>query len=785
MAGSLDGGGSFGGHLFSTTMAATADNATVWNDLATSPVTNGQGAAFNTAGFDLSSLMVDSHDTSGETIYATVMGFTGNGIGATHLYRSIDAGAHWINVSSNLPNAPANSVVVDPNDANTVYLAMDTGVYVTTGITTCATANCWSVYGINLPNAPVIALEAAPSMATGDGRTGELRAATYGRGLWQIPLLTAATGAQPAMSLNPTALTYAPQSVGTASPSQMITVTNTGFALLTVSEVAVSGDFDETDSCIGVSIAVGATCTIQISFLPTATGPRGGLLTVYGNVAGGQATAPLSGTGSPAAAIVLTPLTLNFPSTTINSTSAVQNITISNISNAAVAIRSANIAGGDFKITVNTCGPSLGPGIGCTVGLAFTPTASGNRSGTLTVTDGAGMQTASLNGAGTSPATDSLSPLALTFGPQQVNTTSASQQITLTNTGDQPLTLIAAQITSGDFTVVNACGNSLNPHSTCSINVAFVPKNVGAISGSLAVSDQYRTQTVALNGIGVAPPGLSLAPFSMVTFLPTGVGVQSSTQIVTLTNNRSIPLQVQSIAVTGDFVILPGDSTCGITVAIDAACTMQLAFGPTASGPRSGTLTVTDSDGSSPQTLTLTGTGVDFQLATNGIPSITITNGQNAVFPLLLSSAANVPGSATFTCTGMPANSTCNITPSTVSLGTTTTVSVTVLTGVASATPSFRSAATGRRPLLWFAVLSPLGFLALGRTRRAGLAGFVVLCLLLSASGCGAGRTIPLADGSNPNPPQGPVTAPGTYTVVASAASAGLTRSVNLTLIVQ
>ena len=57
---------------------------------------------------------------------------------------------HWTNISSNLPNAPANSVVVDPNDANTLYVAMDTGVYVTTQVTTCATANCWSVYGTEL-----------------------------------------------------------------------------------------------------------------------------------------------------------------------------------------------------------------------------------------------------------------------------------------------------------------------------------------------------------------------------------------------------------------------------------------------------------------------------------------------------------------------------------------------------------------------------------------------------------------------------------------------------------
>ena len=120
----------------------------------------------------------------------------------------------------NLPNAPANSVAVDPNDANTVYVALDTGVYVTTQVAACDSTNCWSVYGTGLPNAPVTQLAAAAAMPTGDGRTGELRAATYGRGVWQIPLLTAASPAQPAMSLAPVALTLCEQAVGTASGSR-------------------------------------------------------------------------------------------------------------------------------------------------------------------------------------------------------------------------------------------------------------------------------------------------------------------------------------------------------------------------------------------------------------------------------------------------------------------------------------------------------------------------------------------------------------------------------------
>jgi hypothetical protein len=786
MAGALDGGGLFGGHLYSTASADTASSSTVWTDVAMSPVVNDSSGTgvFNPGRFDLSSLAADSHDATGNTIYATVMGFAGNGINASHLYRSIDGGASWTNVSSNLPNAPANSVVVDPNDANTVYIAMDTGVYVTSEIASCTTANCWSVYGTSLPNAPVVALVAAPLMATGDGRTGELRAATYGRGIWQIPLVTALGSAQAAISLSPTALSFGSQAVATSSAPQTITVTNTGSAPLTVSQVTVTGDFNETDTCTASAIAPQATCSIQVSFLPTVMGGRTGLLTVYGNVAGGQATAALSGDGSAPGAIVLTPVTFTFPATVISATSASQNITISNTSGAAVALQAPSVTG-DFRLTANTCGSSLLSNTGCTVSIAFTPTASGTRSGTLTMQDDAGTQIVSFTGIGDLPATDALSPLALTFAAQQLTTSSVAQQVMITNSGDVPLTLIAAQA-SGDFSAVNACGNSLNPHSSCSISVLFQPRNLGGLTGVLSVSDQYRTQAVTLSGTGIAPPGVSLAPISPFNFPNTGVGLSAAAQTVTLTNNDGFPLQVQSIVLTGDFAMIPGSDTCGISLAANASCTMQVIFAPTGVGPRMGSATITDDAPNSPQTLQFTGTGVDFSLTPDGSTSLTISDGQNAVFPLLLSSSANVPGMVAIACTGVPANATCNVTPANVALGGTTTVSVTVLTGVASAS-SFRPRSLRPHDLFWLAMLVPLGVVAARRHHLPKLVGGVLLCLLIAGSGCGAGRSIPLEGGSGTGspPPSNPVTPAGTYTVVASATGAGLTRSISLTLVVQ
>jgi hypothetical protein len=781
LAGTLDGGLTTGGHVFANHVAGTAGASTVWTDVSKSMVTNDMADAgvFNPSGFDISSVVADAHDATGMTVYATVMGFAGGGRNAPHVYRSVTGGAQWTNISSNLPNAPANGVLVDPNDANTLYVAMDTGVYVTTQVASCAAANCWSVFGTGLPNAPAVGLAAAAEIATGDGRSGELRVGTYGRGIWEIPLVTATSSAAPAMMLNPVSLTFAMQAVATASAAQTILVTNSGSAVFTVTQVVASGDFNETDNCVGAGIAVGASCAVQVRFLPTATGARGGVLTVYGNVLGGQATATLTGLGVAGAAIVLNPLTVTYSATNVGVVSAAQDITVSNTGGVTATLQTPVVTG-DFAITADTCGATLAANVGCTVVVAFQPTASGTQTGSFSITDSAGTQTASLTGVGTMPATDTLSPLSLSFGAQPLNTTSAAQQVTLTNSGDAALTLIAGQITSGNFTVVNSCGNSLNGHSSCSMLVAFVPKSVGAGVGVLMVSDQFRSQMVALNGTGVAPAGVSLSPVGMVSFAATGVGLSAAAQTVTLTNNGGLALTIQSVAVTGDFAIVAGTDTCGASLAVGAACMAQVVFAPMAAGSRVGSLMVVDNAAGSPQSLQLTGTGVDFALSANGSAAATISAGSPAVYGLLLSSVAGVPGTVAFSCTGAPAHATCLVNPASAALGGTSTVTVTVATSVAGASLRW----PGERQVVWLAGLLPFGMLALRRRGLRRLGGIAMMGCVLMVAGCGVSRIIPATDASSPGGPVVPTPA-GTYSLVVSGTSAGLVRSVGLTLIVQ
>ncbi len=92
-------------------------------------------------------------------------------------------------------------------------------------------------------------------------------------------------GAGPAVTLSPTSLTFATQLVGTTSPAQSVTVTNTGSGVLTITSIATTGDFAQTNNCTS-TIAVNASCTISVTFTPTTINTRTGTVVSYRQRAG-------------------------------------------------------------------------------------------------------------------------------------------------------------------------------------------------------------------------------------------------------------------------------------------------------------------------------------------------------------------------------------------------------------------------------------------------------------------------------------------------------------------
>ena len=166
-----------GGHVWVTTDSASGALAFV------DVTDNGPDGSINPNQFPISSVAADPSDPTGNTAYVTVMGFTG---GAGHVWKTTNGGASWTDFTANLPDSPANAVVVYPA-LSQVYMGTDVGVF---GSST-STPN-WTELGPNpasnqpgfLPNAAVTAVGIFAA-----GGQQLLRASTYGRGMWQFNLV--------------------------------------------------------------------------------------------------------------------------------------------------------------------------------------------------------------------------------------------------------------------------------------------------------------------------------------------------------------------------------------------------------------------------------------------------------------------------------------------------------------------------------------------------------------------------------------------------------------------
>jgi Abnormal spindle-like microcephaly-assoc'd, ASPM-SPD-2-Hydin len=211
--------------------------------------------------------------------------------------------------------------------------------------------------------------------------------------------VTAATG--PIVTLSPTSLTFPSEVVGSTSAAKSVTLSNTGNAVLDISNIATSGDFalaTSTKPC-GSTLAVGAKCKIEVTFTPTQAGTRTGTLSITDNAPGSPQTVALSGTG--AVEVTLTPATKTFPATKVGSSSAAKVFTLTNKGTATVTGISSGTTG-DFSVSATTCSGSLGAKAKCTISVIFSPTQTGTLTGTLQVNDSAAgsPQTSSLTGTG-------------------------------------------------------------------------------------------------------------------------------------------------------------------------------------------------------------------------------------------------------------------------------------------------------------------------------------------------------------------------------------------------
>jgi hypothetical protein len=265
-----------------------------------------------------------------------------------------------------------------------------------------------------------------------------------------------------------------------------------------VTNVTASPPFSQTNTC-GASIAPGASCTVSVTFSPTAIGSASGTLTLADNA--GTQSVHLTGTGT--AAVTVSPSTLSFGTLAVGDTSSPKPVTLNNHANVALSFSSIATSAG-FAIASNTCGTSIAAGANCTVGVTFTSTAIGAATGMLTFIDSApnSPQTVSLTGTGSAPVT--LSSSTLNWGTVTVGNTSLPRTVTLTNHGNSSLAFASIVTTAGFAVSKNTCGASIAAGANCTVGVTFSPTATGVTTGTLIFTDTAANspQTVGLTGSG-------------------------------------------------------------------------------------------------------------------------------------------------------------------------------------------------------------------------------------------------------------------------------------------
>jgi len=605
-----------------TTLYSVSEDGKVFkgtNLLGTPAFTDVTSSGFQSGNY-ITAVRISPSDNN--TAYISLSGFgAGN-----HIYKS--TGGIWNNISGNLPNTPVNDLVIDPDIPGKLYAATDIGVF---SATDAGTSTNWTTLQTMLPKIAVLGLRLHRGSRI-------LRAATHGRGMWDL-YVPACTPGGPCLTVAPNSVDFGTLAVGATSGTQTITVTNTGGSALTVNGVTLAGsDFVQNNNC--GTVAPSAACTISLTFTPRAGLTRTGSVTIFSNSAGSPATVALTGVG------------LVIP--------------VNDDVNSPITITSL-----PFTATVITNGATT---------LASDPIPSDtNCVGVYNPPDPLGYATS---------ANYNHHSIWFYYTPQTSGTVDLD---TIQSTGiDTVLSVWTGS--PGSFTSV-ACNDDVNPGVVVQSQITNLTVNVG-ITYKIMVTGYYANDfgAVTFHMAQSTGSGATSAPFTLsaASLNFTALLLRPVAQTVTITNNSGVSKTVSSVSVSGDYSTT---HNCG-ALGIGASCTETITLTPTLVGQRNSVLTIQDNASGSPQTVPLNGFAFNFNLA-NPRPHRSARNGgvaqgQRQQFQVALNTStggATIP--VTLSCGDVPPGATCTVAPSQVSAGDgSTPVIVTLQTSAARQGPA-------------------------------------------------------------------------------------------------
>ncbi|MFY9910208.1 MAG: hypothetical protein WAK56_10210 [Candidatus Sulfotelmatobacter sp.] len=789
-----------GGNVWVTTQAS------IGSSTFTNVTLNGPGGtSINPNQFPISDVAIDASDSTGNTAYVTVMGFTG---GPGHVWQTTNAGAGWIDFTgtspNNAPDSPTNAVVVD-SAAHIIYVGTDVGVFESptsfppTWTEVGPASSQVGAFGF-LPDVAVTALALFNS-----GGKKLLRASTYGRGMWQFNLL--------------------------AKPDFEIAVSNTPLTVFAGYTATLNGTLTSLNgynnsvalSCISGSTSPPVPCTPSYASL-TPSPTRAAFLVSAGTTAVADYSFNVQGAGSD-------------PQDTTHTSAVVIHVVdleLTAPSPASVTERRGTISPPvSFQVMVQgtfsqgvtlSCGfsPPI-PGASCafTPGASVSPTPSSPVSMTATATvpsaTPVGPYTVTLQAttlAGPAPLTQSFT-LAVILNPDFI----------LGEPSSFPNVKVGSTTTSGPISISSQDGFNDAVNLTCAgifgpNSCSVVPSAVGAFPATATLTINAATASagsyqIAVQGTSGSTTHTYEVPFDVGDYAISGTKTLSgdpsgqAAANLTFTSSYNYSGQVNAncdasalaaaqctLTLTGQQTIITPTNPISLVADASTGVTASLNIpSDAASGKYNINIKTQDTSSAPAHTWTISLTvAQDFTISSITPSSQTITPGESAsynfsVFPV----GSSFTNAVSFSCFGAPAP--CAFTPTSVTPGKTSAAVVMTINTTANSASlfQFRPGSTALFYALW---LTFPGLALLGSRRRKGehaksalpvsfRFGLFVLALLLTSCGGGGTNGGGGGGGGGTIGTQQQGTKPGTYAITVTGISGALShQSSPVTLIV-
>jgi len=334
---------------------------------------------------------------------------TGNGLyafGYTSVFptSTFISSNFWVDVVFSAPSSGQVAPTITTQPASQTVTAGQPAMFTVAASGTAPLSYQWQRNGINITGANSASYTTPATTTADSGATFQVVVGnTAGTATSKAATLTVSAVAAPGIQLSSNSLSFGNDPVGTNS-SQALIITNTGTAALSITQVTASGStaFTVGGLSLPLSVSAGQKATITASFLPASVGTVTGTISIVSNASTSAIPVTLTGSGIAATyGLTVSPASLSFGNVTTGTSSASQNVNVTNTGNSKVIVSQVAVSGPGYVVTGGSTPVTISPSQTLSLTTKFDPSVTGSVSGAISVVSNATGSPASVSLSGT------------------------------------------------------------------------------------------------------------------------------------------------------------------------------------------------------------------------------------------------------------------------------------------------------------------------------------------------------------------------------------------------